>query len=172
MGMDMGQLGLRHALARLRGKQLAIARKCRKLEASRDAITAELQLLEREAAKTTCEVTQLAAALSTVFGANPQTVEPRQTFPKRHHSSWGGLTRTILDIFRLANGGPLGATEVAAQVKQLLGVCLEPAVAPGFRRQIGRTLKNMKDAGYLERLHNPKERKEGIWRLKVSISVQ
>lgn len=169
MGMGMAQLGLRHALARLRGKQIELSRNREKVRQTFETAQAELTRLDAEATATAHEIELLSAALSNAFADPGTSVEPRQTFPKRHLGAWGSLTRTILDIFREANGGPLAANEVAIQVQERLEVVFDtPKRQAGFRRQIGRTLQNMRHAGYLEGLHNPTLRNEGVWRLKVT----
>lgn len=170
MGIGMAQLGLRHALARLRGKQIEIAR--RQERAKQQLANAQAELAELDAAEsaTNEEVAQLSQALALVFADPATSVEPRQTFPKRHLGGWGSLTRAILDIFRGANGGPLLATEVTQQLQVALGLELDTAEKQAqFRRHIGRTLKNMKWAGHLEGLHDPSKGSEGVWRLKVML---
>jgi len=169
MGMGMAQLGLRHALARLRGKQIELGRNRKKVRQALEVAQSELARLDAEAAATAHEIEVLSAALSTAFADTGTSVEPRQTFPKRHLGTWGSLTRTILDIFREADGGPLTANEVATQVQERLEVALDTDKRQAeFRRQIGRTLKNMHHAGYLERLHAQQTSKEGLWLLKVT----
>lgn len=169
MGMPMGQLGLRHALARLRGKQIQIARRQERAKQRLAAIHQELAQLENEAATTAQEVALLSTALVSVFADPGTSVEPRQTYPKLHLGAWGSVTRTILGIFRDANGGPLLATELASQVQERLGVELNtPDEQHKFRRHIGRRLKGMYHSGYLERLHDPAKSGEGIWELKAS----
>ena len=173
MGMDMGHLGLRHALGRLRGTRRVRARQRARLQdelaAKVAAFEARIALLDQELAATDEEINVLSAALTSVYADTPDAIAPRQTFPKKHLSSWGGLTRTILDVLRSENGGPLPAGEIAAKVKNHLNLCIEgPVASRGFRRQVGRALQNMHHAGYLEGLHDPKAVKEGIWRLKAS----
>jgi hypothetical protein len=169
MGMGMAQLGLRHALARLRGKQLEIARRQEKEQQKLEATQQALARLAADAAATAHEVELLSAALSAAFADPGTSVEPRQTYPKRHLGSWGALTRTILDIFRDANGEALTATEMAHLVQERLGVDLPtPNTQSRYRRQIGKTLNNMKRTGYIEGLHDPAVRKEGVWLLKAS----
>jgi hypothetical protein len=105
MGMGMAQLGLRHALARLRGKQIELSRNREKVRQTLETAQAELARLEAEATATAHEIELLSAALSTTFADPGTSVEPRQTFPKRHLGAWGSLTRTVLDVFRAVNGG-------------------------------------------------------------------
>lgn len=169
MGMNMGQLGLRHALARLRGKQLELARRKTRLQAELEALQVSVLSVDNDAARTAQEIEQLESALATVYADAAGDVGVRQTFPKKHITGWGNLTRTILKVFRDANGGALSATQVSTQLQAELGLSpLEPGAAKGFRRQVGRALQNMHHAGYLQGLHDPTARKEGIWRLKVS----
>lgn len=182
MGMNMGQLGLRHALARLRGAQL---KKCRfraklqeeldvlqprllRLEAKVDELRAGVLATDLETATLAEEIKSIEAALAAVYADTASDVGARQTFPKRHLTGWGNLTRTVLQIFKNANGGPLGATQVTTQLRAELALGeLSPDVAKGLRHQVGRTLQNMYHAGYLERLHTSATRQEGVWQLKA-----
>lgn len=169
MGLNMGQLGLRHALARLRGKQVELARRRTQLQSELEALQSSASSVDREAARTAEEIKQLESALAAVYADTASDVGSRQTFPKKHITGWGNLTRTILQIFRKANGGPLTATQVTAQLQSELPLGeLTPDVAKGLRRQVGRTLKNMCQVGYLQRLHASVTGKEGVWCLKAS----
>lgn len=168
MGMNMGQLGLRYTLARLRGKQLELARRRAKLQAELEAIQAHAVVVDHETARTAEEIKQLESALAAVYADTASDVGIRQTFPQKRITGWGNLTRTILQIFKKAKGGPLTATQVTNQLRTELPLGeLAPDLAKGLRRQVGRTLQNMHHAGYLQRLHAPITGREGVWRLKV-----
>lgn len=105
MGLSMAQLGLRHTLARLRGKQLQIERQQEKAMRRLETAQTELTQLAAEAVSTAHEIELVSNALSSVFADTGTSVEARQTFPKRHLGAWGSLTRTILAIFRESSGG-------------------------------------------------------------------
>lgn len=169
MGRSMGQLGLRHTLARERGKAIEINREIAKLHSELERIQRELTCQELEAAQTAKKIAQLSAALTTVYQDAPESVQPRQTFPKHHRASWGRLTRTVLEILRAANGGPLMKSEIAEQLAAQLGIDLtDTEVVKDFSVQLQKTLKNMAYVGYLQRLHAAGGNSEGIWELKAS----
>lgn len=169
MGMDMGQLGLRHALARARGRAIEINRATAKLRRNLEQIQADLARMEQEAQQNAVEVAQLAAALAAVYQDLPETVAPRQTFPKKHLSGWGSMRRTILAILRDANGAPLLKSEIVAELATRLGIDLAaPGSASAFSALVQKTLKDMARVGYVQRLHDPAKAQEGIGELKVS----
>lgn len=183
MGLNMGHLGLRHALARLRGTQLekgrlqakhqarldALQPRLDKLQATVNECRAQLAAANLESETIADEIKNLESALRVVFADTANDIGSRQTFPKKHITGWGNLTRTILQIFKNADGGPLSATQVTTQLRIELALSeLAPEVAKGLRRQVGRTLQNMHHAGYLQRLHAPVTRQEGVWHIKVS----
>lgn len=169
MGMDMGQLGLRHALARARGRAIEINRATTKLRRRLEQIQADLARMEQEAQQNAVEMADLAAALTAVYQDLPETVAPRQTFPKKHLSGWGSMRRTILAILRDASGTPLLKSEIAAELATRLGLDLAaPGSASSFSAQVQRTLKEMARVGYVQRLHDPTKTREGIWELKAS----
>ena len=107
MGKTMGHLGLRHTLARALGTKLELLRLHAKVLADLDANTKELARLDAELANLEEQSHQLQVALTSVYGDNSLDVEARRTFPKRRFAPWGGITRTILAIFRAANGKPM-----------------------------------------------------------------
>lgn len=167
MGMNMGQLGLRHTIARLRGAQVEKARVRARLQAKLAALQAKIAAVDHETEAIVEDIKSLEAALAAVYSDTASDIGSRQTFPKTHVTDWGNLTRSILQLFRNANGGPLSASKVTTQLKAALDLSFqEPRAASGFRRQVGRTLQNMRHAGYLQGLHDPTAQKEGIWRLK------
>lgn len=169
MGLNMAQQGLRHALARARGNKLALELRRSRLEAQLTEHQAALAAAVEAISKAEEEVQTLQAALTSVFSDTADEVEARQTFPKKHITSWGNLTRQVLATFRSANGQPLWKSEVAVHLQAQIGLVFDtPQEESAFRRQIQRTLKNMCRYGYLERLHDPAVGKEGLWRLKVS----
>ena len=168
MGMTMGQLGLRHALARARGLELELARRRTKALAELEARKAEVVQLDAEIVQVGIQVQQLQAALSSVYADTSDDVEARRTFPKKHLTAWGGLTRAILAVLRAANGDALLKSEIAVQLQHELGLTFTPEEHHLFRRQLQRSLKNMCRSGYVERFHDQKTSKEGLWCLKAS----
>lgn len=169
MGLNMAQLGLRHALARARGAKLMLERQRKQIEVQLAKQQAALALTVEAIGKVEEDVQSLEDALATVFSDTAAGVEARQTFPKKHITAWGNLTREILAIFRSADGHTLGKSEVLSQLQVRLSLVFEtPEKERGFRRQIEMTLRNMFHYGYLERLHDQKTNEEGVWRLKVS----
>ena len=169
MGMTMGHFGLRHTLARALGTKLELLRQRTRVLADLDANTKELARLDAELAALEEQSHQLQAALTSVYGDNSLDVEARRTFPKKRFAPWGGITRTILAIFRAANGASLWKSEVVVQLQYELKLTFQTqAEEAGFNAYVQKSLKNMRQAGHLERLHDPNMRKEGQWRLKAS----
>jgi hypothetical protein len=169
MGMTLGHFGLRHTLARALGDKLELLRERTKVLADLEANTKELTRLDAELAKLEEQSLHLQAALTSVYGDNSRDVEARRTFPKKRFAPWGGITRTILTIFRAANGSPLWKSEVVVQLQYELQLTFDtPEEAAGFNIYVQQSLKNMHHAGHLERLHDPKVGKEGRWRLKAT----
>ena len=169
MGMTMGHYGLRHTLARALGNKLELLRQRTKVLAALEANTKELARLDAELAAIEEQSSQLQAALTSVYEDSSLDVEARRTFPKKRFAPWGGITRTILAIFRAANGASLWKSEVVLQLQYELKLTFEtPAEEAGFNAYVQKTLKNMYHAGHLERLHDPNVPKEGRWRLKAA----
>lgn len=176
MGIELGHYGLRHALARNAGRRKMARREREKLTAEVArlraailALDARVQETDIQIASLELEATELQTALSLVYGDSGDTVEPRQTFPKDHLTSWGGLTRTVLEAMRELGPGPLGASIITDLVAKRIGLEFEAAADYAlFRRKMGRTLQGLFHRGYLERLHTQQTGSEGIWRLKAS----
>ena len=160
MGMDLGQYGLRHALARAAGQRKTTKREYDKQLAKLDQLRTALANLEEKASKSNAtlvaldqQCAALEQALAHVYNDSAESVEPRQTFSKDHITAWGGLTRTALAVIKTCHPNPVGANLVTALVAKRLGLEFESARDYAFfRRKIGRTLKNMHHQGYLERI--------------------
>lgn len=169
MGISMAHIGLRHALARALGEKQTLERKRATAQAQLANLQSALAAIEAGIARADNEVMTLNAALEQAFADSAADVSPRQTVPKKHVAPWGGVTRTILAMFRAANGGPLRKSEIMAQLQTAFYLSYESAPARrGFSIYVQRTLNNMTRYGYLERLHDPKSGREGQWRLKAS----
>lgn len=169
MGMTMGHLGLRHTLARARGTKLELLRQRAKILAELEAKKKELTQLDAELDRLEEQAQHLQTALAAVYVDASTNIEPRQTFPKKRFTSWGGITRSILALFRAADGCALRKSEVAEFLRGELGLNFDtPAEEVQFRRYVQQSLKNMYQAGHLERLHAKVTGTEGLWRLKAS----
>jgi hypothetical protein len=148
---------------------MEINRTTTKLRRNLEQIQADLARMEQETQQNAVEADHLAAALTAVYQDSPETVAPRQTFPKKHLSGWGSMRRTILAILRDANGTPLLKSEIAAELATRLGIDLAaPGSASSFSALVQKTLKGMARAGYVQRLHDPAKPQEGIWELKAT----
>lgn len=172
MNNDMALRGLHYKRMRLRGDQKMLAREANKQRAQIEALKRQLGKAERALAGTEAtiarkrtEVEALSRAIELVYGLDPDDGTARQSFPKRHISGWGALTRTLLALLR--QWGVSDADQLAGGTAKALGLSFTSSDEWNrFRRQVGRTLQGMHFRGLLTRHHSSNSNQAGIWSLK------
>ncbi len=168
MGLSMGHFGLKHTRDRLAGDQRVLARQKQKLQAKVTALVQEIAGLDIQLQEKAEQVQAINVALTAVFD-DQSVAEARQTFPKKHFTPWGGLTRGAAAILREANGAELTTNQIADELARRAGLELPtPQDARGFRRAVRKRLGYLSLKGGVERLHEAESGEVGRWRVKAS----
>lgn len=167
MATEMAVNALLYQRARRRGdKERALCR-LRVLQPQAAELKAQVDALEQSIAKADADVAALTEALKLGFNHQEDDGHSRKTYPKVHLTGWGGLTRVILSLLR--NGRVATADVIAEDVARHFGLHFEDKTShQAFRRQIGRTLKNMKHRGLVQGHHDRHANLAGIWSLLAS----
>lgn len=152
MAHSMAIYGLYHLRARLAGEIDA-------LEERNRARATKIALMQATVETTNTKIAELRAAINhateagqAAFGVDLSSTVPRRTYPKKHYTSWGGLTRSILEELKTSRESALTSMDLS----QLLNVrlCLELDL-PGLyllNRSVGYTLKRLANKGVVNRV--------------------
>lgn len=154
MAHSMGIQGLRYKWARLAGEAKQITKANQRLAAQVAGLNEHIQVNESRIAEITAQITALADAARDGFGIELQAPEPRQTIPKHHFTTWGGITRAILDELRGANGIPRTTRELADAIDASHSLRLTCDQMTQLSESIRYRIRDLHAKGLVARVHS------------------
>lgn len=169
MADSMAVKGLLHWRARQAGniEQLRAANRLRQTK---------ILLLQRQMEAVEGRIVEIQASIESAtevgriaFGVKLPVTVPRKTYPKRHYTSWGGLTRSILEELKTSQDVPLTSMEICFRLNVTLALQLDPAGIQQFNRPVGYTLKRLANRGIVGHGKKPDAPERSVsWVIKVT----
>lgn len=164
MAHSMGIYGLFHLRARLAGE-------IEQLEGRNRARAMKIASIQVDIKATTTKIAELQTTIENAtetgkaaFGVNLSSTVPRKTYPKKHFTSWGGLTRSILSELKVSRGVPLTAMELSRILNLGLHLELDPSDVHLLNRSVRDTLKALANKGLVSRVkHEDKSERSVSW---------
>lgn len=99
---------------------------------------------------------------------DPNIIPAIRTQYAARHLKYGAMTRGIYLVLKESAGVPVGAIDVALQLKNEWDLKLSEAEFQDFRNRIRHRMKDLCGKGKLIRIHQTKTQEEGLWLLPES----
>lgn len=169
MANSMAVKGLLHWRARLAGN-------IEQLQAANRSRQTKILLLQRQIEAVEDRIVGMQASIESAtevsrvaFGVKLPVIVPRKTYPKRHYTSWGGLTRSILEELKTSQDMPLTSMEICHRLNVTLTLNLDPTGIQQFNRSVGYTLKRLANRGTVGRVKKPNAPERSVsWVIKAT----
>ena len=144
--------GMTKLYARLAGNIQVLRHREQKLQSDVKRKTEHLDEIGQEILALSAKMDVLNKASISAFDTDISLTDPRKTWPKAHHASWGAVTREILRQLVLANGSPMTTHELARAINVAQKLCLDEDSIKAMAERVRHRLKIFNKQGLAKRV--------------------